>query len=181
LHSKDYSFLEDEISPAEILSNGRMTYSGSNAPIAVNNHGSDEDPEWSPDLDPEDLLELEVAEQDPSKIISRMPRESVRLGYFSTICLISNRMIGKSPAQGNGRLFWLILVAGTGIFNSASVIFTNTQSIGISLLLWASGGIIALAGVILYMEFGLTIPRWPFGPNGEKTSTPRSGDNLNYV
>jgi hypothetical protein len=31
------------------------------------------------------------------------------------------------------------------------------------------------------MEFGLTIPRWPFGANGEKVSTPRSGDNLNYV
>lgn len=77
-----------------------MTYSGSNAPIAVSNSGSDADPEWSPDLDPEDLLELEAAEHDPSKIISRMPRESVRLGYFSTICLISNRMIGKSPTQG---------------------------------------------------------------------------------
>jgi len=75
---------------------------------------------------------------------------------------------------------WIVM-AGTGIFNSASVIFTNTQSIGISLLLFGSGGIIALAGVIIYMELGLTIPRWPFGPNGEKISTPRSGDNLNYV
>ena len=39
----------------------------------------------------------------------------------------------------------------------------------------------AIAGVIVYIELGLTIPRWPFGPNGEKISTPRSGDALNYV
>lgn len=71
--------------------------------------------------------------------------------------------------------------AGTGIFNSASIVFTNTQSIGLSLLLWAFGAILALAGVIVYIEYGLTIPRWPFGLNGEKISTPRSGDAKNYV
>jgi len=70
---------------------------------------------------------------------------------------------------------------GTGIFNSPSVIFTNTQSVGISLLLFGLGGITSLAGVMNYIEFGLTVPRWPFGANGEKVSTPRSGDNLNYV
>lgn len=51
-------------------------------------------PEWSPELDPADLRELQEAEQDPSKIISRLPSEAARLGYFSTICLIFNRMIG---------------------------------------------------------------------------------------
>lgn len=70
---------------------------------------------------------------------------------------------------------------GTGIFNSASIVFTNTQSIGLSLLLWAFGAILALSGVIVYIEYGLTIPRWPFGLNGEKISTPRSGDAKNYV
>jgi hypothetical protein len=43
------------------------------------------------------------------------------------------------------------------------------------------GGIFSLAGIIVYIELGLSIPRWPFGPNGEKISTPRSGDALNYV
>ncbi len=73
------------------------------------------------------------------------------------------------------------LALGTGIFNSASVVFTNTQSIGASLLLWVYGAIFALAGVAIYVELGLTIPRWSFGPNGEKISTPRSGDAMNYV
>ena len=50
--------------------------------------------EWSPDLDPDDLRELQAAQHDPTKIISELPKEAVRLGYYSTICLIFNRMIG---------------------------------------------------------------------------------------
>ncbi|KUJ21641.1 uncharacterized protein LY89DRAFT_608035 [Mollisia scopiformis] len=84
------------------------------------------------------------------------------MGYYSTVCLIFNRMIG------------------TGIFNSGQIVFANTQSIGISLILWVLGAVLALAGVIVYVELGLTIPRWPSGANGEKISTPRSGEALNY-
>jgi hypothetical protein len=50
--------------------------------------------EWDPDLDPNDLRELQDAEQDPTKIISELPKEAARMGYYSTICLIFNRMIG---------------------------------------------------------------------------------------
>ena len=39
----------------------------------------------------------------------------------------------------------------------------------------------SIAAVIVYIELGLTIPRWPFGPNGEKISTPRSGEAVNSV
>ena len=73
------------------------------------------------------------------------------------------------------------LTTGTGVFNSAGIVFPNTQSIGLSLLLWVFGALFALSGVVVYIELGLTIPRWPFGPDGEKISTPRSGDALNYV
>jgi hypothetical protein len=51
--------------------------------------------EWSPDLDPDDLRELQEAQHDPSKIVVSLPKESVRMGYFSTLCLLWNRMIGK--------------------------------------------------------------------------------------
>jgi hypothetical protein len=70
---------------------------------------------------------------------------------------------------------------GVGIFNSASAVFTNTKSVGLSLVLWAIGGIMTMAGVFVFVELGLTIPRWPFGLNGEKQSAIRSGDGLNYV
>jgi hypothetical protein len=138
--------------------------------------------QWSPDLDPDDLRELQAAQQDLSKIVAKLPKESARLGYYSTLCLISNRMIGKSgSSQTKTGLLTGGVRIGTGVFNSASIVFPNTQSIGLSLILWVCGAIFALAGVIVYIELGLTIPRWPFGPNGEKISTPRNGDALNYV
>jgi hypothetical protein len=59
-------------------------------------HDSEFNTEWSPNLDPDDLQELRAAQQDPTKIISELPREAVRMGYYSTICLIFNRMIGMS-------------------------------------------------------------------------------------
>jgi hypothetical protein len=143
---------------------------------------SEFNPEWSPDLDPDDLRELQAAEQDPSKIVAKVPKESARLGYYSTLCLISNRMIGRSgSSQTKTGLLTVGLQIGSGIFTSASIVFLNTQSIGLSLILWVIGAIFALSVVIVFIELGLTIPRWPFGPNGEKMSTPRSGDALNYV
>ncbi len=57
--------------------------------------GHDSDAEWSPDLDEDDQRELREAEQDPGKFVSRFPRQENLLGYFSCVCLILNRMIGK--------------------------------------------------------------------------------------
>lgn len=63
------------------------------------NPESESYPEWSPDLDPDDLRELQEAQHDPSKIVAKLPRESARLGYFSCLCLISNRLIGRSGSS----------------------------------------------------------------------------------
>jgi len=60
---------------------------------------SGDDPEWSADLDPDDLRELQAAQQDPSKVIAKLPKESSRLGYYSCLCLISNRLIGRSVSS----------------------------------------------------------------------------------
>jgi hypothetical protein len=75
----------------------------------------------------------------------------------------------------------LITLIGTGVFNSSSVVFADTQSIGASLMIWFYGCVVALTGVLVYNELGLTIPRWPIGDGGRKESTPRSGGELNYV
>jgi hypothetical protein len=69
------------------------TDSSKNWPIAAT-HDAEPDLEWKPDLDADDLLDLQAAQQDGSKIVSSLPRESNRLGYYSTVCLIFNRMIG---------------------------------------------------------------------------------------
>lgn len=68
------------------------TESSKNWPISAT-HDAEAD-QWKPDLDADDLLDLQAAQQDSSKIISSLPREGNRLGYYSTVCLIFNRMIG---------------------------------------------------------------------------------------
>lgn len=63
-------------------------------PSSVGDGSTEFSTEWSPDLDPADLRELQAAQLDPSKIISEIPKEAALMGYYSTICLIFNRMIG---------------------------------------------------------------------------------------
>jgi hypothetical protein len=74
------------------------TASKSNPAMEISTE-SDPDAEWSPDLDPDDLRELQEAQHDPSKIVAKLPKESARLGYFSCLCLISNRLIGRSESS----------------------------------------------------------------------------------
>jgi hypothetical protein len=63
---------------------------------------------------------------------------------------------------------------------SASVIAQNTRSLGLSIIYWVAGSIVALAGTYLYVELGLTIPRFSWR-NGLEICTPRNGGELNYV
>ncbi|CAG98134.1 uncharacterized protein KLLA0_F07645g [Kluyveromyces lactis] len=76
-----------------------------------------------------------------------------KLNTFHTISLIVNRIIG------------------TGIFSTPALIFTlSQQSIGISLILWVLGGIFTFAGLSVYLEFGLKIPK----SGGEKNYLSRT-------
>lgn len=118
--------------------------------------------DWQHGLDPRDAVRLAEAREDGSAIVEEIPTEEDSLGAFSVACLLFNRMIGS------------------GIFNSSSVVFYNTQSIGVSLLMWLYGVTLALSGLIVYIELGLTIPRWQLA-NGRKISTPRSGGELPYA
>ncbi len=71
-------------------------------------------------------------------------------------------------------------VAGTGIYNTQGTVIRGTQSVGVSLLFWLLGAINACAVTFLYIEFGLTIPRYDIN-NAGKVSVPRNGGELNYV
>jgi hypothetical protein len=117
---------------------------------------------WRRGLDPRDVDRLNQAREDHSAIVEEIPVDKASLGAFSVACLLFNRMIGS------------------GIFNSSTVVFYNTQSIGVSLLMWLYGVAMALSGLVLYIELGLTIPRYQL-KDGTKISTPRSGAELVYV
>lgn len=126
------------------------------APVAENGT------EWVRGLDDSDVDLLNQATAADSAIVEEIPVKKSSLGAFSVACLLFNRMIGS------------------GVFNSGSVVFYNTQSIGVSLLMWLYGVVTALSGMLLYIDLGLTIPRWELA-NGSWISTPRSGAELVYV
>lgn len=48
---------------------------------------------------------------------------------------------------------------GTGIFATPSAIFALSGSVGLSLLIWVAGMLIAGAGMAVYLEFGTALPR----------------------
>ncbi|OAQ97869.1 hypothetical protein LLEC1_05963 [Akanthomyces lecanii] len=64
-----------------------------------------------------------------------------QLGIPSASLLIFNRIIG------------------TGIFATPATIFSLCGSVGLTLLIWAVGMLIAAAGTAVYMEFGTAMPR----------------------
>lgn len=55
----------------------------------------------------------------------------------------------------------------------------DTKSVGFTLIFWLLGSIATMAGTLVFIEYGLTVPRWEF--NGVKIFTPRSGGEFNYV
>lgn len=75
------------------------------------------------------------------QFVTELDQGSKRLGLVSCIGLICNRMLG------------------TGVFAVSSTIYTLCGSVGLALIMWAVGAIIALSGLYVYMEFGTAIPR----------------------
>lgn len=127
--------------------------------------------------DDDEMQEALLAIKDRSKIVTFSPPHG--LGWVSVICIIINRMIGKS-FEGIVRLaFGLTSRLGTGIYRSPATAINGTQSVGVTLLFWALGALAAFAGTLVYIEFGLCIPRYQW--NGQMVSVTRNGGELNYV
>ncbi|SZE99282.1 unnamed protein product [Blumeria hordei] len=64
-----------------------------------------------------------------------------QIGITSAVFLIFNRIVG------------------TGIFATPSAIVALSGSLGLTLIIWVFGMLIAMAGLMTYMEFGTGIPR----------------------
>ncbi|CDZ97857.1 high affinity methionine permease [Phaffia rhodozyma] len=89
--------------------------------------------------DPSIALAQEIDRDGES--FDEVPQSNRRIGTFSAVMLISNRIIG------------------TGIFATPGSIVSSTGSIGLALIFWVIGALIAGSGLAVYLEWGLAIPR----------------------
>ncbi|KAI4923463.1 hypothetical protein J4E85_008501 [Alternaria conjuncta] len=109
-------------------------------------------------LDEEDRAYLEALNDKDVVATKSTPNP---LGLFSVVAFILQQVIG------------------TGIFRTPWTVMQATESPGITLCFWAFGGLAAIAGSILYIEFGLTTPRHSI--DGERVPVVRNGGDMNYV
>ncbi|KAK7046478.1 high affinity methionine permease [Favolaschia claudopus] len=70
-----------------------------------------------------------------------IPRAKRKLGLTSAVFLVFNRVIG------------------TGIYATPSVILRTSGSVGVALVMWLVGALIAAAGTAVYVELGTGLPR----------------------
>ncbi|MCJ1405222.1 hypothetical protein MMC11_008449, partial [Xylographa trunciseda] len=112
-------------------------------------------------LDQDDLDRLQEAEDNPNEFVVSAPIDRHKLGVTTVICLILNRTIGS------------------GIFILPAAVLKGTDSIGISLIIWAFAGIVAVAALLGWLELSLSIPRYEM--DGNEVSVPRSGGEKNYL
>lgn len=118
---------------------------------------NDSDDDDAPDPIAAGLNESPVSDE----IVTEAPAPRFRLTTLDVVCLVLNRMIGS------------------GIFMTPHKVMEQTKSTGVALLFWFAGVLYALAGMHIYIEYGLNVPRVLFG--GREQSVPRSGGDLNYV
>lgn len=71
-----------------------------------------------------------------------------------------------------------------------AIVLEATNSVGISLILWTLGAIFGICGLLVWLELGLSIPKFqapelatgtPADHEGAWENVPRSGAEKNYV
>ena len=79
---------------------------------------------------------------------------------------------------------------GSGIYVTPAIILKSTNSVGVSLLLWAFGVIIGMSALLVWLELGLSVPKYDLSGRdstepheGETTleCVPRNGGEKNYL
>lgn len=140
-----------------------------------------------------DEAENEANEPNSNKLLVRDPIDSQKLGPFTVICTILNRSIGGLRSKNERQAFSAdvhYLEPGSGIFVLPALVLRATGSVGASLLLWTLGAVYGIAGLLVWLELGLSIPKFqpPDSTNeprweGERPliSVPRNGGVKNYV
>ncbi|KAL8877564.1 MAG: hypothetical protein Q9198_004439, partial [Flavoplaca austrocitrina] len=117
-----------------------------------------------------DEAEAEAEAAGSTKLLVRSPDDTEKLGSLTVMCLILNRTIGS------------------GIYVTPAIVLRATNSVGISLLLWTFGAVFGLCGLLVWLELGLSIPKFQpqeegaasIDGDGPLENVPRSGGEKNY-
>ena len=84
----------------------------------------------------------------------------------------------------------MIYCPGSGIYVTPAIVLRATNSVGVSLLLWTLGAIFGICGLLVWLELGLSIPKFHnpeqttdplLDDDGAFENVPRSGGEKNYV
>lgn len=95
---------------------------------------------WFKSNNENDNLDLQSNYSEENGLIE-IDQNKKEIGYVSATFLMLNRMLGA------------------GVFSTGAVIFSLSGSVGTTLLLFVAGTLIALSGLLTYMELGSALPR----------------------
>ncbi|KAL8813032.1 MAG: hypothetical protein Q9223_007147 [Gallowayella weberi] len=118
-----------------------------------------------------DEAEADAEAAGSSKLLVRSPPDTQKLGSITVMGLIINRTIGS------------------GIYVTPAIVLRATNSVGVSLLLWTLGAIFGICGLLVWLELGLSIPKFQppeegnhsIDGDGTYENVPRSGGEKNYL
>lgn len=117
---------------------------------------------------------IENAEVVPYILGSEMTSKEDEYGASEPLTQEEKGTNGEAPSAGeetkvvglkkqvtllNGITIVVGVIIGSGIFISPKGVLSHTESIGMSLVVWAACGVLALLGSLCYCEMGTMIPK----------------------
>lgn len=107
-----------------------------------------------------EVLDLHVVRPGSASGDSESEQEEV---IFSTRALLSKQLAPHAPSLRkelslfNGVMIVVGAIIGSGIFFTPQIVLKHAGSFGVSMITWAVGAIIALAGALCFVELGLLV------------------------
>ena len=116
--------------------------------------------ERQPLLDPESIINVSV---ESSGLVDKL-----RDGHHSSITndssvdfrtLPETAIVGRNLSWTSAYMLTISRIVGSGIFATPGNIYNSVGSIGLALLLWLFGALVAACGLAISMELGCMLPR----------------------
>ena len=120
----------------------------------------------------DEVMEEMGADRSGTRLLVLGTSQTQKLGFWMVVCVVINRAIGS------------------GVFVTPAILLKATGSPGASLLLWTLGAITGICSLLVWLEFGLSIPKFELQNRNDDDSpaegeslhsVPRSGGEKNYL